>query len=103
MISWILERMAEAIVISTESDADDLSKGSVKVRNATSEGIVSFFSVLPAGELPRPSHTAPGRPRKATTKKRPVGQPRKLPAPAESNWNKITRAGARVMIKKLKS
>ena len=43
MIFWILESMAEAIVISTESDADDLSKGSAKVRNAASEG-----------------HTAPG-------------------------------------------
>ena len=54
---------------------------------------MSFFSVLPAGELPHPSHTcrtAPGRPRKATTTKRPVGRPRKLPPPAESDSNKIT-------------
>ena len=100
MISWILERMAEAIVISTESDADDLSKGSVKVRDNASEGFLSFFLVLPAGELPRPSHTAPGRPRKATTKKRPVGRPRKLPPPpAESDSDEITRAGTQVMIK----
>ena len=72
--------MAEAaIVISSESDAEDLYKGSGKVRNAASEGILSFFSVFPVGELPRPSHTrrtAPGRPRKATTTKRPVGRPR---------------------------
>ena len=50
--------MAEAIVISTESDVDDLSKESVKVRNAASEGILSFFSVLPAGELPTACHTS---------------------------------------------
>ena len=87
--------MADAIVISMESDADDLSKRSGKVRNAASEGILSFFSVLPAGELPagelpRPSHTAPGRPWKATTKNRPVGWPRKLPSPAESDSDEIT-------------
>ena len=29
MISWILEKMAEAIVISTESDADDLSNAPI--------------------------------------------------------------------------
>ena len=85
--------MAEAvIVISSESDAEDLCKGSGKVRNAASEGILSFFSVLPAGELPRPSHTrrtAPGRPRKATTMKRPVGRSRKLPPPADSDSDEI--------------
>ena len=97
--------MAEAaIVISSESEAEDLCKETGKVRNAASEGILSFFSVLPAGELQRPSHTrstGPGRPRKATTTKRPVGRLRKLPPPAESDSVEITTP--RVMIKKLKS
>ena len=85
--------MAEAaIVISSESGAD-LCKGSGKVRNAASEGILSFFSVLPAGELPRLSHmrhTVQGQPLKATTAKRPGGRTRKFPPLAESDSDKIT-------------
>ena len=86
--------MAEAaIVISSESDAKDLCKGLRKVRNVTSESILSFFSVLPAGKLQHPSHThctAPRRPLKDTTTKRPAAQPRKLPLPSEFDSDEIT-------------
>ena len=97
--------MAEAaIVISSESDAEDLCKGSGKVRNAASEGILSFFSVLPAGKLPHPSHTRCTAPHWATEghyNEEASRSAKETPPPAESDSDKFTTP--RVMIKKLKS